>query len=111
MKHTGPVRDSDGLFSDHARPVCDQAGPFRGDRTAGNGTAPAYSEDEFADGLTEREKDVLRLVGKGMSNVEISRILYISEGTVKNYISNLYGKLGIDDRSKLTLYAAGRGYR
>ncbi|HYE12182.1 MAG TPA: response regulator transcription factor [Patescibacteria group bacterium] len=55
--------------------------------------------------LTDREKDVLQLVGKGMSNTEIAKKLYISEGTVKNYISNLYSKLEVDDRSKLTLYA------
>jgi DNA-binding NarL/FixJ family response regulator len=55
--------------------------------------------------LTDREKDVLKLVGKGMSNVEIAKKLYISEGTVKNYISNLYSKLQVSDRSKLTLYA------
>lgn len=59
--------------------------------------------------LTERERDVLRLVGKGMSNTEIASKLYISEGTVKNYISNLYGKLEVDDRSKLTLYAIKNG--
>lgn len=55
--------------------------------------------------LTDREKDVLELVGKGMSNTEIAKKLYISEGTVKNYMSNLYSKLEVDDRSKLTLYA------
>jgi DNA-binding NarL/FixJ family response regulator len=55
--------------------------------------------------LTERERDVLQLVGKGMTNTEIAKKLYISEGTVKNYISNLYSKLEVDDRSKLTLYA------
>jgi len=55
--------------------------------------------------LTVREKEVLNLVGKGMSNTEIAKRLYISEGTVKNYISNLYSKLEVDDRSKLTLYA------
>lgn len=60
--------------------------------------------------LTEREKDVLKLVGKGMSNTEIAKSLYISEGTVKNYISNLYSKLELDDRSKLTLYAVKHQY-
>lgn len=55
--------------------------------------------------LTEREKEVLQLVGKGMTNMEIAKNLFISEGTVKNYISNLYSKLEVNDRSKLTLYA------
>lgn len=63
-------------------------------------TEPGYTEE-----LTDREKDVLRLVGRGMSNTEISKKLHISEGTVKNYISSLYSKLQISDRSKLTLYA------
>jgi DNA-binding NarL/FixJ family response regulator len=63
------------------------------------------SEPKYTEELTSRERDVLQLVGKGMSNSEISKKLYISEGTVKNYISNLYAKLEVDDRSKLTLFA------
>jgi DNA-binding NarL/FixJ family response regulator len=66
---------------------------------------PAAEEINSKSELTDREKDVLQLVGKGMSNTEIAKKLYISEGTVKNYISNLYSKLEVDDRSKLTLYA------
>lgn len=66
-----------------------------------NGALELKNTDE----LTSREKDVLQLVGKGMSNTEISKTLYISEGTVKNYISNLYAKLEVNDRSKLTLFA------
>lgn len=60
--------------------------------------------------ITDREKDVLKLVGEGMTNKEIAKKLFISEGTVKNYISNLYSKLGIDDRSKLTIYAIKNEY-
>lgn len=55
--------------------------------------------------LTDREREILNLVGEGMSNTEIAKKLYISVGTVKNYISNLYSKLEVEDRSKLTLYA------
>lgn len=68
------------------------------------------SELMQAEELTDREKDVLQLVGKGMSNKEIARKLYISEGTVKNYISSLYSKLELNDRSKLTLYAVENKY-
>jgi RNA polymerase sigma factor (sigma-70 family) len=60
--------------------------------------------------LTDREKDVLKLVGKGMTNIEIAKQLYISEGTVKNYISTLYSKLEVNDRSKLTLFAIDNKY-
>ncbi|MPM35176.1 Oxygen regulatory protein NreC [bioreactor metagenome] len=55
--------------------------------------------------LTDMEREILNLVGEGMSNTEIAKKLYISVGTVKNYISNLYSKLEVEDRSKLTLYA------
>jgi RNA polymerase sigma factor (sigma-70 family) len=64
-----------------------------------------YEELKLYEELTEREREVLQLVGKGKTNAEISKKLFISEGTVKNYISNLYSKLQVTDRSKLTLYA------
>lgn len=65
----------------------------------------ASNETKTLSELTDREKEVLRLVGRGMSNIEIAKKLYISDGTVKNYISSLYSKLDINERSKLTLYA------
>ena len=70
----------------------------------------AVLEQSFISELTDREKNVLQLVGKGMSNNEIAKKLYISEGTVKNYISNLYSKLEVNDRSKLTLFAIENKY-
>jgi len=48
--------------------------------------------------LTEREKELAELVIKGCNNREIATAMYITEGTVRNYISNLYGKLGVEDR-------------
>ncbi|MFC5703268.1 response regulator [Cohnella faecalis] len=48
--------------------------------------------------LTDREKELAELVMKGYSNREIAAAMYISEGTVRNYISNLYGKLEVMDR-------------
>jgi len=55
--------------------------------------------------LTKREKDILLLMSQGLHNVQISEKLFISEGTVKNYISNIYGKLGINDRTQAVLFA------
>lgn len=54
--------------------------------------------------LTEREIEVLRLAAKGRSNREIGDILFISEGTVKNYISKILGKLNLQRRSQLAAY-------
>ncbi|GBF34226.1 DNA-binding response regulator [Desulfocucumis palustris] len=55
--------------------------------------------------LTNREKEVLRLIGRGFSNIEISSALFIVEGTVKNHVSNLLAKLGARDRTQLALLA------
>jgi DNA-binding NarL/FixJ family response regulator len=51
-------------------------------------------------GLTEREKELAKFILKGFNNREIASAMYISEGTVRNYISNLYGKLGVVDRAQ-----------
>lgn len=51
--------------------------------------------------LTEREKEICSLMAEGLTNRQIAERLYISEGTVKNYISNIYEKTGIHDRVKL----------
>lgn len=51
--------------------------------------------------LTEREKEICSLMAEGLTNRQIADQLYISEGTVKNYISNIYDKTGIHDRVKL----------
>ena len=51
--------------------------------------------------LTDREKEICFLMAEGFTNKQIADKLYISEGTVKNYISNIYDKTGIHDRVKL----------
>jgi DNA-binding NarL/FixJ family response regulator len=56
-------------------------------------------------GLTNREKEVLRLIGRGLSNMEISAALFIVGGTVKNHVSSLLTKLGARDRTQLALLA------
>jgi DNA-binding NarL/FixJ family response regulator len=56
--------------------------------------------------LTPREREVLVLVGRGASNREIAQALYLSEGTVKNHVSNILSRLGLRDRTQLALLAA-----
>jgi DNA-binding NarL/FixJ family response regulator len=55
--------------------------------------------------LTERELEVLRLIGTGATNREIADELTVSEGTVKNHVSNILSRLGLRDRTQAALYA------
>ena len=56
--------------------------------------------------LTRRESDVLRLVAKGAANKEIADLLQLGDKTVRNYVSRLYRKLAIEDRSQLSSLAS-----
>lgn len=55
--------------------------------------------------LTEREIDVLKCLGEGMTNQEISEYLFIGVKTVKTHVSNILGKLGVSDRTQAAIYA------
>lgn len=57
----------------------------------------------FSD-LSEREYDIIKLVADGKNNKEIAEELILSEGTVRNYISELLSKLGLRDRTQLAIY-------
>lgn len=55
--------------------------------------------------LTQNDCKIIEQIGYGRSNKEIAQTLYLSEGTVRNYISNILGKLGLRDRSQLAIWA------
>lgn len=59
--------------------------------------------------LTDKEIDVIKLVAEGMNNKEISEELYLSEGTVRNYISVILEKLQLRDRTQLAIFYLKRG--
>ena len=59
--------------------------------------------------LTPRELDVVRHVAMGLRNADIARRLFISEETVKAHLSNVFGKLGVRDRTELALHALRTG--
>jgi DNA-binding NarL/FixJ family response regulator len=59
--------------------------------------------------LTEREREIAGMLAQGFTNRQISSALYISEGTVRNHISVIYDKIGINDRTKAVLFLKEHG--
>lgn len=69
----------------------------------------AFESADLPEPLTDREKTVLRLLAGGYSNHEIGDLLAITEGTVKNHISNVLSKLGVRDRTRAVMRAIDLG--
>ena len=60
-------------------------------------------------GLSRREREVLRLLVEGRSNPEIADALYISHGTVRNHVTNIFTKLGVESRTAAATFALRHG--
>jgi DNA-binding NarL/FixJ family response regulator len=63
-------------------------------------------EDERMASLTERERSILDLIAEGLTNRQIGERLFLAEKTVKNYVSNLLAKLGMERRTEAAVFAA-----
>lgn len=73
-------------------------------------TPPATQQhNPFAE-LSERELEVLQLIAQGLSNAAIAAQLFISEKTVKSHVSNILGKLHLEDRTQAAVYAWREGF-
>lgn len=70
----------------------------------------SFESAELPEPLTDREKTILRLLAGGYSNREISDLLNITDGTVKNHISSVLAKLGVRDRTRAVLKAIDLGF-
>lgn len=77
------------------------------DRVASGATGDAPTS--LTVDLTDRELEVLRLLGRGLSNGDIADQLFLSEGTVRNYVSSLLAKLGVTDRTQAAVLAVRHG--
>jgi LuxR family maltose regulon positive regulatory protein len=76
-------------------------------------TPPPESSDRpdqrGVEALSEREQEVLRLVAHGMSNREVAEVLYVTVGTVKKHLNNIFGKLGVKNRTQAVAQARRLG--
>ncbi len=70
---------------------------------------PTEPDTTVAADLSERERDVLEALGLGLTNSEIAARLFLSEGTVRNYVSAVIGKLGVADRTQAAVLAVRHG--
>lgn len=93
---------------------------MRGIRAAARGEAPlapraakevltARTEQRPAEQLTERERNVLKLIAAGLPNKQIARSLGISEKTVKGHVTSVFRRIGVDDRTQAALWARQHG--
>lgn len=84
------------LHGDVAKTIASAVVDRKGDR-----------KEDILKRLTPRELEIAKLIGEGKSNREISQMLYITEGTVKNYVTKILDKLEIRDRTQLALMIKG----
>ncbi len=93
-------------------PSATLAAAIRSVHAGGRAIDPALAADAWgdADPLTDRERQVLRLAGEGLANSEIAARLHLSDGTVRNYLSEAIGKLGVTNRVAAARLARERGW-
>ena len=66
-------------------------------------------DSTLGENLSNREKEILKLIAQGMANAEIAQTLFLSEGTVRNYVSAILEKLDVDDRTQAAVLALRYG--
>jgi DNA-binding NarL/FixJ family response regulator len=71
---------------------------------------PTYRGDEMLEALTAREMEVLRAVACGKSNKEVAEALFLSVYTVQVHLRNIYGKMGVSNRTEAVTYALAQGW-
>jgi len=114
------VHEGIGVFGgsvlSYMRGQISAAGKAGNDGAAGGGDGDRGGSSSGGDNtpdtdlnLTDRERDIIRLVAQGYDNKEIAAELFLAEGTVRNLVSRLLEKTGLKDRTQLAVYAVKHG--
>jgi DNA-binding NarL/FixJ family response regulator len=102
-----------GIINEGITPIAPQiAGKlfaFIADNPQNSTATNTKHHTQLLNDLSEREREVLRLIAQGHSNTAIAHTLYLSEGTVRNYVSTIFDKLGVSDRTQAALLALRMG--
>jgi DNA-binding NarL/FixJ family response regulator len=97
-----------GKVMDEFRRLSANAGPTPVVQRPAGDAKVSPGRDEVIEQLSEREMDVLRLIAEGLSNKDIAARLYLSEGTVRNYVSTIMDKMHANDRTQVIIKASRR---
>lgn len=94
-----------------ALPIGNRPTPLKLSHTPAISTAPLTPPalTKWSDGLTEREREVVRLISEGLSNKDIADRLCISSITVRHHLTSIFDKLGVSNRQKLLIRAHQQG--
>jgi DNA-binding NarL/FixJ family response regulator len=105
LSKTMPARELvDALEAVHAGQIVISEPPRRATGTAGQDW-PGRAE-----GLTDREAEILALITQGKTNAEVAQLTFLSPNTVKSYIRTIYRKIEVDSRTKAVLWGIGHGF-
>lgn len=96
-------------FSERDRAVLNTLGPHLALIRRRNRQQPTHVASEATAALTAREREVLDLVARGWTNGEIGAALFISTGTVRKHLDNVYAKLGVRSRAQAVAVTVGVG--
>ncbi|NWF65697.1 MAG: response regulator transcription factor [Chloroflexi bacterium] len=112
LKNVAPadlIKAVRGTMSGHAQIDPAVAGKLLTHIAMTDSTLPSVADEIKISDLTERELEILAQLGSGLSNEEIAGRLHLSMGTVRNYVSSIFSKLSISDRTQAALIAVRYG--
>jgi DNA-binding NarL/FixJ family response regulator len=101
----------------HAKQLVDSIEAiYAGDTVIDDATRRVKSIDALdwpgkAEGMTDRESEILALITQGKSNADVARLTYLSPNTVKSYIRSIYRKIGANSRTQAVIWGMSHGFR